>query len=546
MSDNQSPENPLTASPSPAEDPGRALTSSEIARAAGIVMIAFVLSGILGLVRNAILSRTFGAGTELDAFNAALRVPETLFTLVAGGALGSAFIPVFSRFLNRDEFDKAWALAGSTISLVIGAATISATLGFVLAEPITRLLLIPGAHAAEQDLTIELMRIMLATVVLFGTSGLLMGILNAHQRFTAPALAPSMYNVGIIFGAIALAPSLGIQGVAWGAVIGAGLHMAAQLPSVLKLPYRTIRLRLSLKNEGVTEVLSLMGPRVLGLMVVQVNFWVNAALSSSMGQGSLTALAFSFTLMFTVLGVLGQSLGTAVFPTLSTLHAQEDFDGFRRTLSTALRNVLFLSIPAGFGLVIMSRPIVQFLFEGADWTPADTRATAWALVFYGIGLAGHAALEILARTFYAVHDTWTPVVIGGSAMILNVILSFAFIEVFSVLGADRYPIGPFGGLALANSVATAIESTVLWLILKRRLPAMESGPILLTLGRTGLAGLGMLAAVWAWLQIGTPLVIELTGGILLGVAVFAGLAFLLRIPEAVVVPTQLKRRFGRS
>lgn len=539
-------DNPLTASPSPAEDPGRALTSGEIARAASIVMLAFVLSGILGLVRNAILSRTFGAGMELDAFNAALRLPETLFTLVAGGALGSAFIPVFSRYLNRDQFDKAWTLASSIISLVIVAATISATLGFIFAGPIARNILVPGADASEQDLTVELIRIMLATVVLFGASGLLMGILNAHQRFTAPALAPSMYNVGIIFGAVALAPSMGVHGVAWGAVIGAGLHMAAQIPSVLKLPYRAIRPTLSLDTEGVMEVLSLMGPRVLGLMVVQVNFWVNVALSSSMGQGSLTALAFSFTLMFTVLGVLGQSLGTAVFPTLSTLHAQENYDGFRRTLSSALRNVLFLSIPAGFGLVIMSRPIVQLLFEGNDWTSADTRATAWALAFYGIGLAGHAALEILARTFYALHDTWTPVIIGGTAMVLNVILSFTFIEVFSALGADSYPIGPFGGLALANSLATAVESTVLWLILKRQMPAMDPRPVLLTLGRTGLASLGMLAVVWVWLQFSTPLLIELTGGVLLGAVVFGGLALLLRIPEAAVVPAQLKRRLSRS
>ena len=504
----------------PQDDPGRALTNREIARATSIVMLAFVLSGLLGLVRQIVLASAFGADAELDAFYAALRVPETLFTLVAGGALGSAFIPVFSKFLNDDEFDKAWELASSVLSLVMLAATLSAVVGFIFANPIVSYLLTPGASASSQTLTVELMRIMLGTVVLFGISGLFMGMLNAHQHFIAPALAPSMYNIGIITGAIFLTGSMGVQGLAWGAVMGAGLHMAVQIPSLRRLPNLRLHFAPTLQVEGVGQVLRLMGPRLLGLMVVQVNFWVNVALASGMGIGSLTALTTAFTLMFTVLGILGQSLGTAVFPTLTALFAQNDLDGFKRTFSTALRNVLFLSIPAGLGMVVLAHPIIEILFERGKWTPDDTTATAWALLFYGIGLMGHAALEILARTFYALHDTWTPVVIGGTAMILNVVLSLLFVVLFEALGADSFPQGPFAGLALANSLATAIESTILWMILRRRVAGLKADKLMSTLGRTVLAGLGMVAVVYGWQQLNLPLLVEFGGGIVLGAISF--------------------------
>jgi putative peptidoglycan lipid II flippase len=505
-------------------------------------MLAFVLSGVLGLVRQIVLSGIFGAGMELDAFYAALRVPETLFTLVAGGALGSAFIPVFSRFLNEDKFNAAWQLASSVMSLVVLAATLAAGIGFLLAVPIVDTLLVPSASAESRALTVELMRIMLVTVVLFGVSGLMMGILNAHQRFTAPAFAPTMYNVGIIGGAALLTPLWGVHGLAWGAVIGAGLHLGVQIPTLRRLPNIHLRPNPSLKPEGVVNVLSLMGPRLLGLMVVQVNFWVNAALTSGMDEGSLTSLTIAFTLMFTVLGVLGQSLGTAIFPTLTAHFARQDWEGFRGTLRSALDNVIFLSLPAGLGMAVLGGPMIAVLFQRGEWSADATTATAWALIFYGIGLTGHAALEILARSFYALHDTWTPVVVGGSAMLLNIILSVVFMAVFSAFGASDFPRGPFAGLALANTLATALESTILWFLLQRRVPDLSAKAIVFTLSRTSLAALGMAAVVLAWLALDLPLLIEFAGGIILGVFSFGGLALLLRIPAAQAVPRQILAR----
>lgn len=527
----------------------RALTGSQIARATLIIVAAYILSGILGIVRQMVLSATFGAGLELDSFYAALRLPETLFMLIAGGALGSAFIPVFSGFLADDEQKAAWQLASTVFSLVGIVATMAAIMGLVLARPIVIYLLLPGSDAREHDLTIELMQIMLGTVVIFSLSGLVMAVLNAHQRFTSSAFAPSVYNIGIIIGAVFLTPRMGVHGLAWGVVLGAIFHIAIQLPVLVRLPKLRLRPMFDVNTAGVRDVLRLMLPRLLGLAVVQINFWVNIMLASTMAKGSITALQYGYTLMFTVLGILGQSIGTAVFPTLATQFAEGDHAGFQRTFSSALRNTLFLTIPAGLGLAVLSVPIMGVLFERGDWTRANTYAAAWALIFYAIGLAGHAALEILARTYYALHDTWTPVRIGALAMTLNVVLSFVFVVIFDALSFDIFEgnAGPFGGLALANSVATAIESTILWIILGRRIPELSARPVLRTLQRTVLAALIMTVAVLGWLWISNDLIwlIQLLIGVGLGAAVFWGSAMLFRVEIAQTLPRQLLHRLSR-
>jgi putative peptidoglycan lipid II flippase len=527
-----------TNSPSSA----RALSGRQIARAAGIVMIAYVMSGVLGIVRQSAINATFGAGARLDAFTAAQRVPETLFVLVAGGALGSAFIPVFTRFLAQGDDDAAQRLANGVMTLLVGVATVLAVLVFILATPIVDVLLVPEAAPQTQALTVELMRIMLLTVIVFGMSGLAMGILNAHQHFVAPALAPSMYNAGLIFGALVLARHENVHGLAWGAVLGSLLHLGVQLPVLLRMRFR-YRPLLSLKVPGVREVLLLMGPRVLGLGVVQVNFWVNTALASGMMAGSVTALSVAFALMFTVLGILGQSVGTAVFPTLSTLSAQHDADDFRRTLAGALSSVLFLSIPAGIGLAVVSQPVVELLYQRGEWTGTATAGTAWALAFFSIGLAGHSVLEILVRAFYALHDTWTPVKVGMAAMALNIALSLGLIRVFGYPDSTNFARGPFGGLALAMSIATGIESTTLWIILWRRIGGIEGRRVLGGAARTLAAALIMAAAAGGFLLVLPDLFVlfRVLGAMLIGAVVFGIAALLLDIDEAEMVPRLLRR-----
>jgi putative peptidoglycan lipid II flippase len=533
----------MNETPSENHSAARALSGRQIARAAGIVMLAFVASAVLGVVRQSAINATFGAGAKLDAFMAAQRVPETLFVLVAGGALGSAFIPVFTHFLALDDEDGAQRLANGVITLLIAAATALAVVAFVLADPLARYLLVPKAARSTQELTAELTRIMLPTVIIFGISGLMMGVLNAHQRFLTPALAPSLYNVGLIFGALVLARDENIHGLAWGAVIGAALHMIVQVPDLWRVRFR-YRPALSLRIPGVRDVLLLMGPRVLGLGIVQVNFWVNTALASGMVEGSVTALTTAFVLMMTVLGVVGRSVGTAVFPTLSTLSAQHDSAHFRRTLSGALNSVLFLSIPAGIGLAAVSQPVVALLFQRGEWTGTDTAGTAWALALFSVGLAGHSVLEILVRAFYALHDTWTPVKIGTATMLLNIALSLVLIRVFGYPDSTNFARGPFGGLALAMSIATAVESAILWGILRRRIGGIEERRVLGGAARTLAASLIMAAAAggFLWLLPELHVLFRALGALGIGAVVFGIAALLLDVEEVEMVPRLILRR----
>jgi putative peptidoglycan lipid II flippase len=538
------------------------LTGQQLRRATGLIAFAFVLSGVLGVVRQAIISASFGAGSELDAFYQAYRIPETLFTLVAGGALGSAFIPVFAHYLGSDDLDGAWRLASAVITLVTLTATVLAVVVAIFGGWITSHILIPLASPAQQSLTTDLMRIMLCTVIIFGVSGLIMAILNANQHFLTPALAPSMNNLGLIVGALFLAPYFRVYGLVAGAVLGALLHLGVQLPAL-----RTIKPQLrplaDLRVPGVREVLRLMGPRVLGQAVVQVNFLVNTALASGMTPGSFTALTVAFALMFTVLGVLGQSVGTAIFPSLAALSARDDREGFRRSLAGAMRDVLFTSLPASVGMIVLAVPLVAAINQRGHWSADDTTATAWALQFFALGLAGFALQEVLARAFYALRDTTTPVTIAVGGMLLNVALSLALIRFVhgqqSQFGAPANPLstlslwivppgqGPFGGLALANALATTVESAALWLVLRRRLNGLYDRQVLGMALRVLLASLAMgvvVVVVANWLEGRSP-VLPLSAGTLAGVIAFEACALVLGLQEARTLPMAFVRRFRR-
>lgn len=524
------------------------LTNSQIFRAAFIVLLGFLASGVLGFVRTGAFSAAFGASAELDAFYAAQRIPELLFTLVAGGALGSSFIPVFARYLSKEDMDHAWKLASATMTLSAAAAGILALILVVLAPVLVPTMLVPGKPADEQTLTTSLTQIMLITTVIFSISGLSMGILNAHQSFAYPALAASMYNLGMIFGALVIAPNLApatnqvgdanVYGLALGAILGATLHFVVQIPGLIKVRAR-LRWLFNWRVEGVREVLTLMGPRVLGLAVVQINFLVNVAFASTMVEGSQTALSTAWFLLFFVLGVIAQSVGTAIFPTLSALVAANDMENYRARLSTAMRSVLFLAFPATVGLILLGEPVVS-IFERGEWGTQSTQATAWALSFFALGIAGHSLLEVLSRAFYALADTWTPVKVGVAAMLGNILLSVIFIQFIG--DPDSLVRGPFAGLALANSLTTLLESAVLWWLLTRRIDGINDRYILQGAGRALAAALVMGVAVWLVTLIDLPQIVRLIVGTGAGIVTFFGLAILMRLDEVSIITRRLVRR----
>ncbi|MFO7624587.1 MAG: murein biosynthesis integral membrane protein MurJ [Anaerolineales bacterium] len=509
--------------------------NQQIARAAGTVMLAFVASQLIGLVRYVLIAGTFSTSAEMEAFTAANRVGESLFYLVAGGALASAFIPTFTGFLSKDDREGAWQLASAVGNLILIILIAISGLAAIFAPQIVRYLLAPGfaADPAKLELTVSLMRLMLPSAVIFGVSGLLMGILNSHQVFLIPALTPSMYSAGMIFGVVVLSPHLGIYGLAWGVLIGAILHLSLQIPALLRLGGKYIPI-LGLKLPAVQEIARLMGPRLFGVAVVQLNFWVNIWLASPY-PGSVSAIFYAFTLMLMPQAAIAQSIAIAAMPTFSRQAALGKLEEMRSSLAASLRGVLLLSIPASAGLMLLREPLTLLL----QFDQSGSELVAWALLWYAAGLVGHSVVEILARAFYSLHDTKTPVMVGASAMGINILLSVTFLSLFSKFGW-----APHGGLALANSVATTIEMFVLLHLMRRRLNGIEGRRVLQGGLQGATAALLMTLALLAWLTYTSkmPVWFTLMGGIGLGGGIYSALILAIGIPEARFLLTKLIRK----
>ncbi|MBV6394803.1 MAG: Lipid II flippase MurJ [Anaerolineales bacterium] len=509
-------------------------------------MIATLLGQLAGLARSIIVARLFGSSPEYSAFLYGNRVSETLFLLIAGGALGSAFIPTFTGFLAKDDQSSAWKLAASLARLLTITLSLLALLAAFFAPQIVRHAIAPG-FASDPDLfslTVELMRIQLIAAILFGLGGLIVGILNAHQIFLIPALTPAMYQLGIIFGALALSPIMGVHGLAWGVVIGAVLYLGIQIPQLLKL--KTDRWSLVTGHwsldSNVRHVLLLMGPRLIGVAVVQVNFWVNAALASQMSGESMAALSYAFALMLMAQAAIAQSVANAAMPTFSAQHALGQRDEMRASLAASLRGIIFLALPAALGLILLREPLVAMLYQRGEFDSQSTQLVSWALLWYAAGLPGHSIMEILTRAFYAQHDTKTPVVIGTIAMSLNVAFSFTFAALFPRFGWE-----PLGGLALANSLATALEAAALFVVMRKRLGGIEGAHVARGFVHAGLGTLGMSLALVMWNQPGGSLnrFVLAAGGILLGGLVYGAALILLRVPEIQSLIRFAKRKFTR-
>jgi len=516
-------------------DETAALEERTIARAAGVVMAGFVLSNLTGLAKWVLVSRAFGTSAQLDAFNAANRLPELLFSVMAGGALASAFVPTFTSFLTRNDRTGAWHLASAIANLVFLTMSAAAALAWLAAPWLVPHVLAPGFAPAETALTVSLLRILLLSAVIFGMSGLLMGILNAHQHFLLPALAPTLLWLGWIIGVLFFAPTSGVFGLAWGVVLGAAMHLLIQLPGLRGRGGR-YHLTLDLGNRAVRQVGRLMAPRLVGQGIVQLNFLVNVILASGMAEGSLAAINYAFFIMLMPQAIIAQAIAIAALPTFSAQAAIGALDRMRTSLAATLRAVLFLALPASLGLILLRRPIVAMLFQRGAFDVQSTEMVAWPLLWYAAGLVGHSLVEIVARAFYALQDTKTPVLLGSGAMTINVGLSLALAAAFRSWGLP-----PHGGLALANSIATALEAVGLLILMRRRLTGLAFGRIRRGLTATVAATLLMSAALLGWLrwQPAAPNWWLGAGGALVGAVVYWAAATALRAPEARQLPSMV-------
>jgi putative peptidoglycan lipid II flippase len=511
------------------------LTRPALARSAGVTGAATLTSRILGLARDQVLAAYFGAGSDMDAFVVAFRIPNLVRDLFAEGAMSAAFVPTFTRRLTLQGKPDAWRLANNLINALLLVTGVVVAAGFVFAAPlVTAYASDFGRVPGKLELTILLTRIMLPFLTMVSIAAAAMGMLNSLHHYFMPALSPAMFNIATILGAIALVPvmpALGlppITAIAVAALAGGGLQVAVQWPSLRREGFR-YRPTLDLRDPGLHQVLVLMGPGTVGLAATQISLFVNTLLATSQETGAVSWLAYAFRLMYLPIGLFGVSIATATLPAVSRYAATDDHAGTRHTVAQALGMTTVLCVPATFGLVTLAEPIVRLLFEHGRFSAADTVSTAAALRWYAIGLLGYASVRIVSPVFYAIRQSKVPVIVSLCTIGLSIVVNVALVRVMG-----------FRGLALGTSLAVLANGAALLLLLHRKLNGIEHRRLAHTFIKTVVAATMMALVSFAVERLlmravpgpGTVAqVVRLFPSIAAGMAALAAAAKLLRIRE---------------
>ncbi|MGE5245250.1 MAG: murein biosynthesis integral membrane protein MurJ [Betaproteobacteria bacterium] len=517
-----------------------------LARSAGLTSAATLTSRVLGLVREQVLAALFGAGTEMDAFIIAFRIPNLVRDLFAEGAMSAAFVPTFTRHLTVEGRDAAWRLGNNVLNALVLVTGAIAALAFVAAHPLVGLY---AGHFAQTpgklELTIRLTRVMLPFLTLVALAAAVMGMLNSLHHFFVPALSPAMFNIAIIACGLAVVPLMPVSGasritaIAVAALAGGVAQVAIQWPSLRREGFR-YRPVLDPRDPGLRHVLVLMGPGTIGLAATQVNIFVNTLLATTQGSGAVSWLTYSYRLVHLPLGLIGVSIGTAVLPAVSRHATVGDVGGVRDTVSRGLALMLMLTVPATVGLLALAPAIVRLLFEHGHFRPSDTAQTAALLRLYAVGLIGYSTVRIVSPTFYALRRSGVPVAVSLVSIGLNVLLSVSLVRVMG-----------FRGLALAASIAALANAAALVWVLRRELRGIGGVRLGASFVRITGAALLMGASLVA-VEHGAaavlpgggvlPQMLRLASGIGAGLVVLAAAAKLFRLREFDEAVAMLRQR----
>ena len=514
-------DNGLQSAAQPSQDTGM-IQKARIGRATMILSGAFIASRILGLLRTSMFAYVFGTGITSDAFLQAFLVPDLIFNIVAGGALSSAFIPVFTHYMIGERDEKTgWHVASSALNLAIAIMTGLALLAIIFAPWLVPLYN-PGVPPAELGLIISLSRIMFLQSIVLGGGVIITSILNAKQNFLQPAIGTVLYNVGLILGLIpgifivsristahltatqVTATFLSHQTTAvyfatWGVVIGALLQVAVQIPGIIKVGMR-YKPTFDYHHPGVIQIGRQMIPRVVNAAMLYVSTFVDRGLILVMvaplplldQNGHITQYYQALQLILLPLGIFGMAISTAAFPTLAENVTRGRFDRVRAIIQDTLRSILFMSIPSSVGLIVLGLPIIQVLLQHGAYSLESAESTAVPLAFFAVGLAGLAAVEILTRSFYAMRDSRTPVIVSIAQFILKIALSILFLSIIFLNQTSVTTISwGLGALALSTSLAGLLEALVLLWLLQQRIGQLELRALARFAGRVLLASLAM-------------------------------------------------------
>lgn len=511
--------------PEPAPvDGGPATKQTSVARSAGIVSIAVMFSRVLGLVRETIFARYFGAGFLYDAFIVGFRIPNLLRDLFAEGALSAAFVKVFTDYQLKNSEKEAWRLASLIFNGLAVVLSVLCIAGILLSPLFVKLITYnylgdPNHYYPPEKaaLATTLMQIMFPFILLVALAALAMGVLNTKGRFGIPASASTAFNVvSIIFGlGIAFwlsggvwersvdkivvpsdAAQWAIIGMSIGTLLGGAAQLLIQIPSLFKVGFR-FSLALSFTDPGVRRVMRLMGPAIIGTGAIQVKVLVDTVVASGI-EGGASWLSYAFRLMQFPIGVFGVAIGTAAIPALSRLASEENVVKFRSTLSDSTKLVLLLAIPSSCGLIVLSEPIISLIYQRGEFTAFDTNMTAWALIAYSVGLAAYAAIKVVSPAFYALDDAKTPMYISLASILVHVPASFGMMQLLSNVGASPERPNGFGhaGVALATSIVATVNLAALAWFMRRKIKRINGREVFAAAVKILTASIAMSAAAY--------------------------------------------------
>ena len=512
-------------------------------RAASMISGLTMLSRLLGLVREQVFAALLGAGLQADAFQIAYRIPNLLRDLFAEGALSAAFVPTYAAALVQEGRERAFQLAARLVSLLsVGLASVI-LLGYLATGPLVDVLA-PGYGAipGKLELTEFLTRIMLPFLPLVSFAAVAMGMLNAEERYAAPALAPSMFNLAAIVVGVGLAfagapPERAVLGWAIGTVLGGLAQLAVQLAPLFRSGFR-LRWDWRPRDPGILRIAALMAPATIGLAAVEFNLLINSRFASQ-EPGAVSWLTFAFRVLYLPIGIFGVAIGTIATTGLARSAARGDTAAMSATLVRGLKLLLFLCIPAALGLIAIGRPIVRLIYERGRFTPADTIGTATALSFYAVGLVAYTGVKVVAPAFYALDRARVPMLGSALAVLTNLLTILSL-----------HPLLGFRAVALGTSLGSIVQVSALLIVFERGVGGLRGRGLVSASVRMLAAAALMAVAAFASarsleLGLGSGGLARLAVGLVpvaVGIAVYALACWLLRVRELQELIGALRRQ----
>jgi putative peptidoglycan lipid II flippase len=448
-----------------------------IFKAASLIAFFTLLSRLVGLYRDRLFASHFGPGDLLDAYYAAFRIPDLIFNLLVLGTLSAAFIPVFTEYFVEDE-KEANKVANTILNIsFLAISALCLVLYFFVPQLVN--IVAPGFEGEKYQMTVAMTKVFLLSPIIFTVSNVFTSMLHALKRFLYVSIAPIIYNFGIIFGIVYLYPRYGINGLAWGVIIGALGHLLIQLPEAIRSGY-SFRPVIQLNHPAMQKFTKLFLPRILGIESSQVSLLIASIIGSTLMAGTISIFNLANNLQAVAIGMFGISFAIAAFPNLSEAYAEKNEKKFSDTLLRTTLHVLYFIIPISVLLILLRAQIVRVLFGTGQFDWEATRLTSNTLGIFAISIFAQSLAPLFARSFYARHNTVTPVIISLFSLLLNGVASFAFGRAYGVLG-----------LVLGFSLASIVNASILFLVLRSRLQFFDTGILVRKVSKIIVSSLAM-------------------------------------------------------